>query len=251
MKTYLTLIFLAICNFSFAQTDQELSATITRLDSLFWDSYNHCDTTKMGSFFTEDVEFYHDKGGVTLGLPALVHTFSKNICSNTGFRLRREPVEGTYKVFPMKKDGVIYGAILSGEHVFYILETGKPERLDGLAKFTHLWLLTDGVWKMKRVLSYDHGPAPYKNKRKEIALSDKALAKYAGKYKGTQIGNVEVQVEAHHLILKIGEKKFDIYPEKENLFFDKTRDLTFEFTQGEKLTVREFGAVAEELVAVK
>src|SRR5688572_14164894 len=81
MKTCLTIIFLAFCQLSFAQTDQELSATITRLDSLFWNSYNNCDTSKMGSFFTEDVEFYHDLGGPTLGLPELVRSFSKNLCS--------------------------------------------------------------------------------------------------------------------------------------------------------------------------
>jgi hypothetical protein len=58
-----------------------------------------------------------------------------------------------------------YGAILTGEHVFYILEKGKSERLDGLAKFTHVWRFKDNEWKMHRVLSYDHGPAPYINKR--------------------------------------------------------------------------------------
>lgn len=162
MKTYLTLFFIAICQLSFAQINQELSATISRQDSLFWDAFNKCDTVKMGSFFTEDVEFYHDNGGPTLGLTALVHTFSANLCSNKNFHLRRDAVQGSFKVFPLKKAGAIYGAILSGEHVFYVLEAGKPPRADGLAKFTHLWLLKDGVWKMKNVLSYDHSPVPEK-----------------------------------------------------------------------------------------
>ncbi|SHN33661.1 nuclear transport factor 2 family protein [Chitinophaga sp. CF418] len=165
MKTYLTLLFIALCHLSFAQTAQELPATIIRQDSLFWDAFNKCDTVKMGSFFTEDVEFYHDNGGPTLGLTALVHTFSANLCSNQNFHLRREVVAGSCKVYPMKKAGAIYGAILSGEHVFYVLEAGKPARADGLAKFTHLWLLIDGVWKMKNVLSYDHGPVPDKAHR--------------------------------------------------------------------------------------
>ncbi len=251
MKTFLTIIFLALYSLSFAQTDQELSSTIIRLDSLFWNSYNNCDTAKMGSFFTEDVEFYHDKGGPTLGLHDLVHSFSKNLCSNKDFRLKREAVEGSYKVYPLKKDNVIYGAILSGEHVFYVLEPGKGERPTGLAKFTHLWLLNDGVWKMKRVLSYDHGPVPYKNKKKEIVLSEKEIAKYTGMYKGPQSGDIEVLAGEGHLIMKIGEHRFNIYPEKESLFFDKTRDLTFEFVKGEKMMVWENGVVAEELIIVK
>lgn len=250
MKTQLTLLLLMICQLSMAQTDKELSNIITQQDSLFWNAYNTCDTVKMGSFFTEDVEFYHDKGGITLGLPALVHTFSKNLCSNSNFRIKRDAVEGSYKVFPMKQNGVIYGAILSGEHVFYILEPGKDERIDGLAKFTHLWLLQNGVWKMKRVLSYDHGPAPYKNKRKEITLSADILSQYAGKYKGKQTGDVQILVENNFLLMKIGEKMFKLYPEKENTFFDKDRDLTFEFVKGVKMTVRENGVVAEELTLV-
>ena len=33
--------------------------------SLFWQAYNKCDVEAMITFFTEDVEFYHDKGGPT------------------------------------------------------------------------------------------------------------------------------------------------------------------------------------------
>jgi hypothetical protein len=122
-------------------------------------AYNNCDTGSFPQFFFEDVEFYHDKGGITLGLEGITSTMKKNLCSPKDFRLRREAVKGSVKVFPMQNSGVIYGAIISGEHVFYIREKGT-ERLDGLAKFTHLWLLKDGSWKMARILSYDHGPAP-------------------------------------------------------------------------------------------
>lgn len=251
MRTYFFL-FLLLCSGALhaQQTNQELSATIRGLDSLFWDAYNKCDTAKISSFFTDDVEFYHDKGGPTYGLPALAQSFSKNLCSNSTWHLRREAVEGSYKVFPMKQDNVIYGAILYGEHMFYIVETGKGERLDGLARFTHLWLLKDGAWKMKRVLSYDHGPATYRNKRKEITLSAASLSAYTGKYQGPQ-NNIVAIVENNQLTLIINGKKYSLFAEKEGLFFDKERDLTFAFIKGQKLTVRENGAIAEELVFVK
>ena len=48
------------------------SAAILERDRLFWKAYNACDVKTMGEFFTEDVEFYHDKGGPTLGLANLV-----------------------------------------------------------------------------------------------------------------------------------------------------------------------------------
>jgi hypothetical protein len=140
-------------------------------DSLFWKAYNNCDTDSQQQFFTEDIEFYHDKGGPLKGIENLMSTIKKNLCGDEKFRLRREAVTGTVKVFTLNKGDSVYGAIISGEHVFYILEPGKKERLDGLAKFTHLWVLQDNVWKMSRVLSYDHGPAPYINKRKEKAVA--------------------------------------------------------------------------------
>ena len=143
-----------------AQQDvQQLKDTILKKDSLFWITYNTCDTTQYDKFFTKDLEFYHDKGGLTQGLENFIQNAKRNLCSNNDFRLRREPVKGTIQVFPLAKDNKIYGAILSGEHLFYIRETGKAERLDGRAKFSHVWLLKEGSWKMSRILSYDHGPA--------------------------------------------------------------------------------------------
>ena len=144
----------------FAQSDvQKLTATILQKDSLFWITYNTCDTIGFQKYFTQDVEFYHDKGGITLGLKTLTATIKNNLCGTNNYRLRREVVQGTLKVFPLQSADKIYGAILSGNHVFYVLEQGKEPRLDGQAKFTHLWLLKDDQWKMARVLSYDHGPA--------------------------------------------------------------------------------------------
>lgn len=162
-QTLNSILALLMCFFAYsqllAQTDvQKLTSTILQKDSLFWVAYNKCDTESFPQFFYNDVEFYHDMGGMTMGLETLTAITKKNLCANNDFRLRREAVEGSVKVFPLKNSGTIYGAILTGEHVFYILEKGS-ERLDGLAKFTHVWLLKDGHWKMSRILSYDHGPA--------------------------------------------------------------------------------------------
>jgi hypothetical protein len=128
-------------------------------DGAFWAAYNKCDVPAMAEFFTEDVEFYHDRGGVTRGHADFVKELRDRLCGNPDSRLRREAVEGTVRLFPLKKDDVVYGAILSGEHVFYVLDKGKADRLDGRARFTDLWMLKDGVWKMSRILSFDHGPA--------------------------------------------------------------------------------------------
>lgn len=144
-----------------AQTNDQLTQIILTQDSLFWNTYNTCDVNGMERFFTPEVEFYHDKGGPSKGRDQLLEVSRKNLCGNAAFRLRREAVPGTLQVYPMHHNNAVYGAILSGEHVFSIVENGQPPRLDGQARFTHLWLLQDGVWRMSRILSYDHGPARY------------------------------------------------------------------------------------------
>ncbi len=151
-----------MCPAYFAQApapDRKVVETITALDAKFWAAYNKCDTAAFPSMFTEDVEFYHDKGGMTTGLESFMKALRSGLCGNPESKLRREEVPGTVKVFPMARNGTIYGAIISGEHVFYVNPKGKPEFLDGHARFMQLWLLRAGVWKMGRILSYDHGPA--------------------------------------------------------------------------------------------
>ena len=143
-----------------AQTAQEkLTTAILEKESGFWAVYNTCDLESLRGFFAGDVEFYHDKGGVTVGIGGMMESIKTNLCGSSNSRLRREAVVGTTNVFPLQRGKEIYGAIMSGEHVFYITTKGKPEFLDGRANFTHVWLLKNGEYKMARILSFDHRPA--------------------------------------------------------------------------------------------
>ena len=144
----------------FAQTNRiGWQIQVMQRDSLFWVAYNHCDTADFARFFTADVEFYHDKGGTTMGRNAMVASIRNNLCGADPTRLRREPVKGSVHLYPLEKQGVLYGAVLTGEHVFYIKQPGKEEFLDGRACFTHVWLLEGMEWKMSRILSYNHHEA--------------------------------------------------------------------------------------------
>ena len=44
----------------------ELEKAIATLDAALFDAYNRCDLEKFASFIAENVEFYHDQGGVIL-----------------------------------------------------------------------------------------------------------------------------------------------------------------------------------------
>lgn len=62
------------------QNQEELDRAGAALDAALFDSYNKCDLEKFASFFVDNVEFYHDQGGVTLGRAALTDSVRKNIC---------------------------------------------------------------------------------------------------------------------------------------------------------------------------
>ena len=158
------LLAVAACHPLLAETEREkVQATILQKDAQFWEVYNRCDKEAFAQFFTDDVEFYHDRGGPTIGKENLLASLKNGLCGNENSHLRREAVEGTVQVFPLQKGDVTYAAVISGEHVFYVNDKGKPEYLDGHARFFQMWLLKDGVWKMSRITSYDHGPAAYVN----------------------------------------------------------------------------------------
>jgi len=132
------------------QSQAELDKAIATLDAGLFDAYNKCDLEKFAGYFTENVEFYHDQGGVTLGRAALTESVKRNICGKT----TRELVPGTLQVFYMKG----YGAIEMGVHRFHHPGHEDTEGV-GEGRFVHLWQYKDGAWKITRVLSYDHHAA--------------------------------------------------------------------------------------------
>lgn len=129
----------------------ELDKAITELDTELFDAYNHCDLPKFASLLDENVEFYHDQGGVTLGREKLTESIKNNICTGD---TQRVLVPGTLKIYYMKG----YGAIEMGVHRFL---HPKTEAVNGTgeASFINLWEYKDGAWKLTRALSYDHHSA--------------------------------------------------------------------------------------------
>ena len=128
------------------KSQAELDKAITALDAALFDAYNHCDLAKFSNLVADDVEFYHDSGGVTLGKEKLAESIKNNIC---GQDVQRALVPGTLKIYYMKG----YGAIEMGVHRFVHPKTNSPT---GEASFVHLWRYKEGAWKVSRVLSYDH-----------------------------------------------------------------------------------------------
>lgn len=142
----------------FAQSPSEdlLFQQVMKLDSiLFQEGFNKCNYEALEKITAKDLEFYHDQGGITSGKRAFIETIRRNICS-INYKPIRKPVDGSFKVYPLKSNGKIYGAIQEGIHEFYAKEEGKETYLTSTARFTHLWIKQEDQWLLKRVLSYEH-----------------------------------------------------------------------------------------------
>ncbi|MGH1518136.1 serine hydrolase [Chryseobacterium sp. JK1] len=155
------LFFTLLSNYIQAQLPKtdSLYRTIMSKDSLFFSvAYNTCDIPKMESFLSEKFEFYHDKGGFA-EKNKFITDFKNGLCkSPETYQLKRVLIEKSTEVYPMYKEGKIYAAIQKGDHEFYEKIEKQAEKLVGEAKFTHLWILENGEWKLKNSLSFNHHP---------------------------------------------------------------------------------------------
>lgn len=134
---------------SSSETRQALFAIIAARDSALFQAFNTCNVPAFGSFFTEDLEFYHDFAGLTVTRQKTLDTVAEECRAK---RLgRRELVPGSMEVHPIRG----YGAIQIGVHKFFV-RTDTGERPGSTAKFIHVWRNTNGNWAIARVLSFDH-----------------------------------------------------------------------------------------------
>ena len=127
----------------------ELYNTISSLDSAMFDAFNRRDISGLKTFLSEELEFYHDFGGVT-NYTQNIEAFKKAFTS--GRKLRRALVNGSMEVHPIKD----FGAVQTGVHRFYVTEKGQKEKLSSEAKFVNLWQNRNGVWKITKIISYGH-----------------------------------------------------------------------------------------------
>lgn len=127
----------------------ELYNTIDSLDRAMFGAFNNRDISILQSILSEEIEFYHDLGGVT-NYTQNIEAFKKAFESDR--KLRRALVNGSMEVYPIKD----FGAVQTGVHRFYVTEKGQKEKLSSEAKFVHLWQSRNGVWKITRIISYGH-----------------------------------------------------------------------------------------------
>ena len=121
-----------------------LHDTIAGLDSILFEAYNTCKLDIFGSLISNDIEFYHDRGGLSTVKKDLVLSIQNNICG----KVTRELLKGSIEVYPIPN----YGAIEMGVHRFKNNQEKEPG-LSKFSKFVHIWHRENGEWSISRVIS--------------------------------------------------------------------------------------------------
>lgn len=136
------LIVLIGSNRSYSQ-DTELYRTISKLDSLFFHAYNTCDIAKQAEFYSDTIEFFHDKSGLDTSKKRILENTRKYVCG----KVTRELVPGSIEVSPLPG----YGAVELGMHMFHNSQekaaTPRPSR------FMIIWKNTGTKWQITKVIS--------------------------------------------------------------------------------------------------
>ncbi|WP_435353466.1 nuclear transport factor 2 family protein [Emticicia sp. SJ17W-69] len=126
--------------------DPKLYETIIKMDSLFFGYYNTCETNldKYAALYSENIEFFHDQGGLMSSKQGIVDATKRNICG----KVTRELVKGSVEIYPIKD----YGAIEIGLHKFHNNQesAGTPSKI---GRFMITWKKENNDWKIVKVVS--------------------------------------------------------------------------------------------------
>lgn len=133
----------------YSPVSPELFNEIYEQDSLMFVAFNEHNTEKLMAYFSEDLEFYHDKGGLS-DYAGTSNGFKNLFLNNKTTGLRRDLIPGSMEVYPLKD----FGAVATSLHRFCHKENGKDDC--GTFKNIMLYKKTANGWKVTRVISYDH-----------------------------------------------------------------------------------------------
>lgn len=163
------IIAIAFSTNSKGQVDKNsnLDKTILIKDSLLFNiGFNTCDIKQFELLLSDNLKFYHDKDGIS-DKSKFLFDLKNGLCKSPETRqVKRFLIKESTEIFPLYKNGVLYGAIHNGEHTF----SEKRESQPGIAKFTNVWQLENGEWRLATSFSFDH--QAYENKKTENPIFD-------------------------------------------------------------------------------
>lgn len=127
----------------YTPVDVKLHKEISKMDSIFFNAYNTCDLKTQTNILHEDIEFYHDKGGLSKSKKDIIKALKENICN----KVTRNLIKGSIEVYPIPN----FGAVQIGYHKFF--NKLEPNAKSKPSKFITLWKKEKTGWKISRVVS--------------------------------------------------------------------------------------------------
>jgi len=127
----------------YSPVDQQLYDDIVAMDKVFFDAYNNCDLAKQAAIYADDIEFFHDKGGLSTSKQYILAATEKNICG----KVTRTLIQGSVEVYPIAN----YGAVAIGFHKFFNKQ--EPTAPSIPSKFIAVWKNEYGNWRLAKVVS--------------------------------------------------------------------------------------------------
>jgi ketosteroid isomerase-like protein len=124
--------------------DIELYNSIVAMDSAFFQAYNICDLEKQAAIYSDDIEFYHDTGGLMTVKQEILDSTKKHVCG----KVTRKLIKGSIEVYPIKG----FGAIEIGLHKFHN-KTEKEGTPSHTSKFILFWKNDNNNWTITKVVS--------------------------------------------------------------------------------------------------
>jgi len=122
---------------------------LARMDAILFEaSFVSCDAAKANAIFADDVEFYHDQTGLSVGEQVRENTRKLTASCPAARGVTRSIVPGSLRVYPIEG----YGAVQVGVHRF----DERGAATSTLARFVSVWHLRNGQWRLARVFSLDH-----------------------------------------------------------------------------------------------
>ncbi|OYU57308.1 MAG: DUF4440 domain-containing protein [Chitinophagaceae bacterium BSSC1] len=115
------------------------------MDSVFFDAYNNCNLKleKYASMYADNIEFYHDRGGLSSVKKDIVESTRQYVCG----KVTRELQKGSIEVYGIPG----FGAVEFGFHCFH--NNQEPNTPSHMARFMIIWENKNNDWKLSRVVS--------------------------------------------------------------------------------------------------
>ena len=163
----------------------ELYKTILSKDSLLFSvGFNHCEIKQFENLLSDNLRFYHDKDGFS-DKTKFLYDLKNGLCKSPETRqVKRLLVTESTAIFPLYRNGILYGAIHNGDHLFYENKDSQP----GSAKFSNLWMLENNEWKLAASLSFAHQAYKIKETENSIFENDTEIEKWLKQNKVPTLG---------------------------------------------------------------